>query len=108
MIFFFLNCSFEVNVGSIYHFHGGESSEMRASVTKQQELSDFAPCRHCVHASHVSVHITLLLHSHLVKRDKSEKSRFPGSLQVLTSTYKLNLPSKALQVLIFASWSLQV
>ena len=30
-------------------------------------------------------------------------SRFPGSLQVLTSTYKLNLPSKALQVLIFAS-----
>ena len=35
-------------------------------------------------------------------------SRFPGSVQVLTSTYKLNLPSKALQVLIFASWSLQV
>ena len=26
-------------------------------------------------------------------------SRFPGSIQVLTNTYKLNLPSKALQVL---------
>ena len=40
-------------------------------------------------------------------------SRFPGSLQVLTSTYKLNLPSKALQqihvlIFIFTSWSLQV
>ena len=34
--------------------------------------------------------------------------RFPGSLQVLTSTYKLNLHSKAIQVLIFASRSLQV
>ena len=35
--------------------------------------------------------------------------KFPGSLQVLTvtSTYRLNLPSKALQVLIFASQSLQ-
>ena len=28
--------------------------------------------------------------------------------RVLTSAYKLNLPSKALQVLIFALWSLQV
>ena len=37
-------------------------------------------------------------------------TRFPGSLRVLTSTYKLNLPSTALQVLIilFASQSLQV
>ena len=35
-------------------------------------------------------------------------ARFLGSLQVLTSTYKLNLPSKALQVLIFASQSLQI
>ena len=35
-------------------------------------------------------------------------ARFPGSLQVLTSSYKLNLPSKALQVLIFASRSLHV
>ena len=35
-------------------------------------------------------------------------TRFPGSLQVFTSTYKLNLPRKALEVLIFASQSLQV
>ena len=35
-------------------------------------------------------------------------SRFPWPLQVHTSTYKLNLPSKALQVLIVASWSIQV
>ena len=34
--------------------------------------------------------------------------RFPGSLKVLTSIYKLNLLSKALWVLIFASRSLQV
>ena len=35
--------------------------------------------------------------------------KFPGSLQVLTSTYKLNWPSKALQVLIiFVSQSLQL
>ena len=77
-----------MNVGYIYYyFYGGESSEMRASVTKQQELSDFAPCKlQC--KFHVSVDITLLLHSHFdgrVKRDKSEKSRFPGSLQVLTN-----------------------
>ena len=35
-------------------------------------------------------------------------ARFPESLQVFKSIYKLNLPSKALQVLMFASRSLQV
>ena len=41
--------------------------------------------------------------------DRSE-ARFPGSKQVLTSTYKLNLLRKVLDlgVLIFASWPLQV
>ena len=43
-----------------------------------------------------------------VKTAQATSTRFPGSLQVLTSTYKLNLPSKALQVLIFASQSLQI
>ena len=45
---------------------------------------------------------------HLMSPERVSVARFPGSLQVLTSTYKLNLPSKVLQVLTFASQSLQV
>ena len=41
-------------------------------------------------------------------RAKVYGTRFPGPLQVIASIYKLNLPSKALNVLIFASLSLQV